>query len=283
MFLLVLLLLAPAGQALEIQPGSVGDLPLLQPDEETRLSIDVTVDCQGPADALPGERHLVHNIETGHAGLVASGQTHHRLPDDLCTAAGADRWEGDIPFKLVGSMDVPGETPIDVEHIFSIDGAEAANETTITQVVMAWQDRFTATQEETHKRGGPQKQLEYGITITNHGNAPTMFRFELVGTPQTQGHVVVPNELFLGSAAMGDAKTTATTMIVYSTPFENGKNHANESFTIRVVPESTKDAELEGEGHELTFTAETRGVYVPSPFMLLPLALLAAAAWVRRR
>ncbi len=282
--LLIVLAFLPTTQALWISGHPSEMVVDLVPDASREVAFDVTISCDLYQDGIqPTGRFLVHELHTEHPSLVASGQTRYPLPDNQCLQS--EELVVPVNFTLVGSTDVPGERPLLVEHVFVVEDAEgnhlSESYLAMQQVVMAWYGKITATTETAVQMAGPQKQISYLITVTNHGNARTAIDWEIVGERPDQGRVVLPDQMILDSANNGGA-TTATATVTYSTPFDNGDNRVSENFTIRAIPHSTKDAGNTAQGVELELRADTKGVYVPGPAALLPAALLLAAL-VRRR
>ncbi len=281
--LLIVLAFLPTAQALEIQAQPT-DLVDLVPDAARDVMFDVTISCMSYEDRIqPTGRFLVHEMQTEHPRLIAFGQRAYPLEDNHCLQ-GNDLIVP-VNFTVGGSTDVPGLRALKVEHIFFIEDAGGNRLTesfTVGQrVAMAWYGKITATTETSVQTAGPQKQIIYEITVTNHGNARTAVHWEVVGERPEQGDLVLPAPLILDSAADGD-RTTATATVIYSTPFSNGPNRASENFTIRAIPVSSYDPEDRGDAVELEFQADTKGVYVPGPTALLPVTLLLAAL-IRRR
>ncbi len=281
---LALLLLTPAASALEINVDPASSFEIA-PLEEGTISHEVVLRCQSYDEALGSfqDRVLTRVSEVETQGITVVGEDEFAIDDDLCR--GQNEQTIAVDLTVIADHTAPGETPIQVTSTFAVvaDGIEQASRTSTATFVVAWTGDFTVQQEFTWASGGPQTQLEFPVTITNHGNSRAFYTFELVGEQNVlNSNIVVPEQVILDSLSQGGTETTTTVHVLYATPFQNGETQANETFTLRVVSQSTKNPELQGEPQELSFTAETDGVYVPGPGMLAPLGI-AAAALLRRR
>ncbi len=278
---LLVFALLPAGQALSLE-AQAPELMDLEPLVSHDLEMDVTIRCETTdAVANPG-RVLVHEITASDDGIVLQAAKETALPDTLCRSE--QETTVTVAYGIVADRMVQGLVPHALEHTFRVEAAGAPlEEAIVSQTIhFGWMEDFTATADERLKMAAPQKMIPYDITVTNHGNSRTMYRFEVVEAP-SMGQVVVPDQLILDPAAMGpDARTTAVATLHYVTPFQNGPNNEEEGFTIRVIPVNVDDAAQEGEPVELSFVGRTKGVYVPGPTGLLPVALLGAALLRRR-
>ncbi len=282
--LLACLLFLPAAQALAIDlPQGVGSV-ILAPDVGTTMKVKVEVNCDQVLDKASLAHSVTHAITTPYAALSATSAGPHLLPANFCVAETSHAY--DATFTLNGSMDIPGEVPLKLDHTFEIvdeagAGLGAARQSTQI-VLMAWTGNVTASVDATVKSTGPQKELQYTITVTNHGNSRTVVGWEFVGEQPKVGEVVLPIEVILEAPNTGDGEVSRSVTLSYNAPYENGANDARASFSVRPIATSTKDPSQTAPGEAIALQANTKGLYVPGPAAVLPMALLLAAL-VRRR
>lgn len=258
---LVLILLIPGTQGLYVT-GS--DAPAtLAPGEVWTWDLDVEVACEPLLGSVEPHAVLHVDVAAEHPGITVMGPDTFLVERSRCI--GRDSITVSPSYDVVVSMHVPAETPYDVVAVASMEGQDHA--ATRTAVVPELVFIYNATAPVTHKMAGPQKQITYEIHLSSRSNGPIKVSFEL-GDRAGEGLVVLPAALILGGP--GDAHREATAELVYATPYQNGNNRERENFTVAVVPESAKEAGIQGERRVMTFSAETRGLYVPG----LPLALV---------
>lgn len=124
------------------------------------------------------------------------------------------------------------------------------------------------------QKAGPQQEVSYLIDVTNFGNAETRvtFNFPEGGLPSGSGwDQLLPDPILL-DAKGGERQTSQATFTV-STPYKNGWNNLQGSYTLQVNPVSTDDREQEAESVTLNVITRVRGVYVPG---FEPIAMIGA-------
>ncbi len=196
--------------------------------------------------------------------------------------------EGTSQFNVRASQDAPGETAIKCTFKGKVLGSGA-----IAPTVQSTQERIitvdyfgliSAKSQGRLKEAGPQKTITYDIEVTNFGNSRSNVAFELAQQPKGKWNPILPEPLILESKISGQGGDVQTASFQIATPFKNGWNNDEGTFTLNLKPSSTKDPNKVGNEVQVNVLARVRGVYVPSlePIMLVG-AILGAAMLARVR
>lgn len=129
------------------------------------------------------------------------------------------------------------------------------------------------------KQAGPQKPISYEVTLTSHANAPTQISWEGIDRGSGKWQLLIPDQVILGPA--GSETATRSVVVVVVTPFENGANNDEETFTA-IVRAASIEQGTAGDEHEVELVGRVKGFYVPGLGILGIPALVAVAA-IRRR
>lgn len=279
-WLLIPLLLAAPAQALDIELDVWGS-PLL-PDEVVVLEGFVVAQCD----------ELLHPV----AGDLAGGgmRTAHlsfEAPEGIqITAPSAVHFDRTACLPADDATLIPVQVEVTATDILPAlevqtvtytaawsDGSVVAERNMVVQ--MEYLPGFDVSVADAEKKGAPQKQVPYDVTVCNHANGRSQFDFEVL-TRDLAGAALAPDRLILDAA--GSGRECITIIVTYVTPFENGSNDHQENFTVQVAQAFLHDPARLGPTHTVEFGAETEGVYVPGPGLLLGPALLALAGLRRR-
>jgi hypothetical protein len=131
--------------------------------------------------------------------------------------------------------------------------------------------------------GAPQKSVPFQIHLDNLGNAQTTVSFALGDPkPDSRWKTVLPDQVTLDSPKEGTGTTSAVRNFEVSTPFKNGWNNEDQSFTLIMTPTATIDSTKGGLPISVSVLARDRGIYVPGfePGLML-MAVLGVALLVR--
>jgi hypothetical protein len=134
------------------------------------------------------------------------------------------------------------------------------------------------------KQSGPQKQVPFEMEITNFGNARTQYTFEITNKPTGKWNALPPEILLLDSPNSGQGSPTNTAIFTVATPFKNGWNNLEGSYTVTIKPSAADDPTKVGNPLTANMLVRVRGVYVPGlePTIMLG-ALLGSALLLRLR
>ncbi len=205
-------------------------------------------------------------------------------------AAGASD-EGTAQFTVTATQQAPGETLISCTFKAQSEPignqVQSSNEASInTDVVVKYLGLISATIPTTIKQAGPQKQIQYDIEVTNLGNSITNMVFTLRDSEAASSggwNPVPPTPVVLQSTAQGGTDTVKTVSFLISTPFKNGWNNAEKTFTLDITPQSTKNPDFEGSTVTVNVLARVRGVYVPSLEPMVMVGAVIGAAMLARK
>lgn len=132
------------------------------------------------------------------------------------------------------------------------------------------------------KQSGPQKQVPFELEITNFGNARTAYVFDVTNSPGGKWNSLPPEVLLLDSPNSGQGASTNTAIFTVATPFKNGWNNAEGSYTLTISPSAADNPEKIGTPLTANMLVRVRGVYVPGLEPVVMLAALLGSALVLR-
>ena len=280
---------APAGHA---QLGSGYQLVLERPTPDmtlpangsaVSLSVPWHMQCSSAATAppvQPGPSMLLFTLDSPEGIELVNTTAPVTFP--TCPAEGGVA--GTAMLQVRAGPSSPGDVPLAFTLAATVKAGAAApavHAEVQGGVVVAWHSSLGAKAPVVQATAGPQKPLEFQVELRNTGNAPMTVRFELVDESSVGAgwRVIMPAPIVVQPGGDG---TTAT--ILVATPYHNGANSGQTEFSVRMTPESTKDAAVHGDPVVLTFTPAVNGLYIPGPALPLVLvALLGVALLVSRR
>lgn len=193
-------------------------------------------------------------------------------------------------FTVEVTQDAPGETSIQctfrgrVGQVIGTTVPATEDSLIVVPVKADFLGLISANIPTTIKQAGPQKQIRYDIEVTNLGNARSNIVFNLPeGSSDGGWNPVPPTQITLESSAQGGQTTSTTVGFLVSTPFKNGWNNKETTFSLGIQPVSTKDPESTGQEVKVNVLARVRGVYVPTLEPLVLLGAVIGSALVARR
>ncbi len=132
---------------------------------------------------------------------------------------------------------------------------------------------------------GPQKGVDFPLTVTNFGNANTKVNFEVLD--KSGGlEVPIPQPLTLEAKQTGGTKNAQTVTFSLQTPFRNGYMNQPGIVNLKLKSAYALDPTKKGEEVTLSVLVTTKGFYVPGPgpvFVLVGLALAVGIVSARKR
>lgn len=290
----VLALLAPAATA---QTGAALSLAIsndfvknITPGSEARLfTITPTYTFQSQAQSAVTPVSGIATVAvtfTCPAGVIVSGPGNIIIP----VTPGATTTSAKGPttsYTLSASRDVPGLKTLQCTVAATTDGlnSQAAGKASVSQTIAFTIDYYglvSASVDNKINDAGPQKQIPYAIQFTNFGNAKTQVNFE-ISTPQIgKWNPVAPDPIILESATTAGGTNTGTRIFAIGTPYHNGWNNEETTFTLKMTPVSAEQPEKIGSVQSASVLARVRGIYVPALEPALMLAGLLGAVMVAR-
>lgn len=248
-------------------------------DLEGDVIVDFGITCK-PQDSyiqiLSGESVLVNladgTQQTGGNAYVIGPKTHSITVTPTRTAPGLKPIECDVTATATSSAQN------------SIPTANAPNSK--FSVIPEYYGLVEATVAGAKLvKTGPQKEVNYAIEVGNFGNAETRvsFAFPEGGIPATGNwDHLLPDPILLD--ARGGEQATKQAIFTISTPYKNGWNNLQGTYTIQVNGVSTDDKEQTAEPVTLSMLTRVRGVYVPAlePIVMVG-AILGMALLARSR
>lgn len=127
---------------------------------------------------------------------------------------------------------------------------------------------------------GPQKAVDFPVTVSNFGNANTKVLFELASEPSGGLVVPIPQPVTLEARQTGGKNTQQTVQFSIQTPFRNGYLNQPGLANLKLKSAYALDAQKKGEELTLSVLVTTKGFYVPGPDSVLMLAGIAIAAGI---
>lgn len=206
------------------------------------------------------------------------------------TSASSGKYEGDANFQVTVPRTAPGlqSIPCTIKAKASALAQTAVPEVPDTpQTFVINVDYYSLNQVKLAsklKQSGPQKQVPFEMEITNFGNARTQYTFEITNKPTGKWNALPPEVLLLDSPNSGQGSPTNTAIFTVATPFKNGWNNLEGSYTVTIKPSAADDPTKIGNPLTANMLVRVRGVYVPGlePTIMLG-ALLGSALLLRLR
>lgn len=226
----------------------------------------VTFDVQCPADRILVSGGLTQTFALDPAQTTDYEGTIQVLLTVLRTAPGLEPASCDVSGS-VGQV-VPSAIPASNTQTYKFD------------IKPDYVPYLEAQSASKLRQGGPQKQIPFAIDITNFGNAPTKVIFAIDSAPKGKWQGLLPDPALLD--APGGNLQSKQIVFNVATPYKNGWNNDEGSFTISMTPEYQFNSEKKGSPVTVTVLARVRGVYVPSiePFVMVA-AILGTALVAR--
>ena len=304
---LVLAALAVAASALMLAPTAaadpaifVGDItspaaPLTPELGAGTVTIPFTYQLDNAAYNLAGAAQSAVSINFRFDcvdGVEMSGALTRILPIEP-TGAPTANFPGSASFTVAVTRDAPGLKLLNCNIFMSANS--------VSQVAPAVDERNVASFKvkadyfplissgvagSSIKQAGPQKNVNFDVTVNNFGNAKTQVVFSIVDEPSSgKWEVLTPDPLILDTPNGGTEATQGTGTISVSTTYKNGWNNEKGALKIRMTAKTTEDpSNLNIMEIDSNMLVRVRGVYVPGlePIVLLG-AVLGTALLARRR
>lgn len=272
----------PTEATFEITSASVAGQPVTM-REPGNLTLDWVYTVPPAAVALQAVNGVAV-LEWGQfqctRGMQLSGPT--RQPIRL--EPGRLAYEGSSSFLAVPYPSSPGVVPFPCTARGTVSWGSGGVPSTATDeatfdVSVAYVGAIDLHVENLVIQTGPGRDFGVGLRITNSGNARTRLAFSMDLPDSWTQAPMEPVVL--------DVAETASFDLVLQAPGGRGWNNREQPFTLDVVPWSTDDPSLPGEGMEAHILVQVQGIgpgeATPGPGPALPLVLVAIAALLRRR
>jgi hypothetical protein len=227
-------------------------------------------------------------VDTGVFVIGPSAQTMELLPAEQL-GNGALSGQLVTNFEVIATPEAKGLVAIQCTTTVEADEFGSAGANKPADAVAQWSttvDYLSILSVKVDGRvtqAGPQKEVEFPITVTNFGNAQTRVVFQTFERPTNDRWVIgLPDPLVLESKNEADGQEDQTGYTIISS-YKTGWNNDQGSFTISMKPTATIGGNPEGEEVYANVIVRVKGVHVPG---FEPLALVAAvigSALVARR
>jgi hypothetical protein len=246
----------------------------------TPMLVTWTYDFGDPVSAAAvlanGNVSIAWSLQCGETGLQLLGEA----TTPVTYVAGQGSYSGTANLAIAASEDSLGDVPLDCTLRADAPGAADVSDARAEVLFhprVAFVGHIELGVPVSIRQAGPQKQIPFEVEVRNVGNAPTEVRFEVLEPRSGKWIFLAPEPLLLGR------EDTATAIFVVSTPYQNGPNKDSATVTLRAVPVSTLDEDIQGPAADAHFLPRVRGWYIPGASPLVLLVGLAAAALVSRR
>ncbi|HLF16487.1 MAG TPA: hypothetical protein VI796_03535 [Candidatus Thermoplasmatota archaeon] len=218
--------------------------------------------------------------------VVIAGALDAIIP--LSPSGSTDTYEGTVTISITPTREAPGLIPISCEVV----GSVASVGGTAIPASNEKRDSFTLTPDFFSlieasvpvklRKAGPDKPVNYVISLTNFGNSQTRISFEILDGPGGRWDGLLPDQVILDP--QGGERSTVEANFLVSTTYKNGWNNAKESYTLVMKPTYALDSEKKGPEIQTTILTRVRGVYIPAlePMLMIG-AVLGAAMLLRLR
>jgi hypothetical protein len=270
------------GPALDLAPPSTADGgPVALDPDSTALLAGWTYRFPTAASAAAtfGGQDVVltWSLSCAPEGLRLVGDATTIIP----FVPGQTEYAGVATLAATASQEAPGVVPLAcilVAHasaatpVLEVEG-QAAFSPSVT-----FRGQIHAEVATASKQAGPQKQIPYGLEITNTGNARTQVTFELVERPdRSKWNALLPEVVLL------DPGQSLMAVFTVATPFNQGYNNDDGRYLIRLQPAAAEDPEQVGPTVDVEVHAKVNGWYIPGLSPLALVGILGVAALALRR
>lgn len=279
--LLALLVILGSPVQAEVTGSIEGPGPELVPGEPEPMTVRIDVDCQTALTSLQAPMRFTLEAKVPPE-INATGPATLDVDPTECSNGNATV-SGLATYQVTASRSATPEQLWTIQ-VTAIGQGPPTSAPPVLQLksppsrVQLLIDIETATPVQ-EAEAGPQKQILFPIVVKNHGNGRVLVTFEVV-SDDPEWRAIAPPPIVL-DAVGGMTEDTANFLV--STPYQNGPNDNEASFVVRVSTSSTMNYTFVGPSVDLTFHAQSSGLYVPAPG-LMPVALvLAAAGLILRR
>lgn len=270
---------APNVAKSEIRPGL----------ESTRVTIPYTwkpaTQGIGNLPSLAGGVPLKVTMGQCDPNILVTGTFDQIIQYDAQSTSAAT---GNIDLSISLRPDAPGLEILTCEVKAQTQGGgggfyqDSVEQSTRFQITGSYVPQLQANVQGKIAQGGPQKEVNYPITITNFGNAKTVIVFTLENGPEGgKWAALAPENLILNSEQSG-LKFEEDIIFTVSTTYKNGWNNEQAGYTLSLQPVAFLDESKVGIPTKVNILTKVRGVYVPTlePFIMVG-ALLGSALLVR--
>lgn len=282
-FVAVLVSLLPGGEA-QTEDGiqfswrvPEDDTPL-PPGEPTERVVVLEIRCAPgtppPGDPLSFTVQLAFQEGAAHEAVYEES-VQVSVPPSACAAS--QIVERPVPVILTLSLEAPGLKPVHM-NLTAVDaaGASVTQSWSVTPELVAGLEAWV---EEPYAKAKPDARVPMKIHVQNNGNTnlkiqvrPAPERSEALGMALPDAYVL-----------RGGPPNVLPIMVI--TPAEFGGNDRTDALVLSVVWTAIDDPEMKGSSADLTFTVETKGVYLdaPGPAMVWTTVLLVGVIAATRR
>jgi len=245
------------------------------------MDVRLEVDCQTAMTSL--QVPMKFNLQAkSPPGIAATGPAQLEVDPTDCSN-GAPTVIGTATYQVLADRNATPEQPVFV----SVMAHGQAIGPTNTPTALAMKSNIMrvrllmdieALTPQPEGRAGPQKPISFPIEVKNHSNGRVLVTFEIVSA-DPRWRAIEPAPLVLDSLG---GQSADTTHFVVNTPFENGPNDNEATFVVRARTVSALNQSHVGPVVDLTFHAQSDGLYVPGPGLPGAGLAIAAAALARR-